>query len=86
MITELKEAMASGLGEVSKRLMDLDGKASEGFADVPHSSVRMRPCARASTSCTRRSRLPSSSLPSSSTRLLSPISRSSRASRPNSPS
>ena len=47
MITELKEAMASGLGEVSKRLMDLDGKASEGFADVPHSSVRMRPCARA---------------------------------------
>ena len=34
MITELKEAMASGLGEMSKRLMDLDGKASEGFADV----------------------------------------------------
>jgi len=27
MITELKEAMASGLGEMSKRLMDLDGKA-----------------------------------------------------------
>ena len=34
MVSELKDSMEKGFGEMSKRLMDLDGKASEGFADV----------------------------------------------------